>query len=283
MKAENNMTFRLANVSGRAALCTETHHFDLERVSGGTFSSDPMVAISRFAELHQFDLSGHSPDGLLDEADLGAPIPSPRNCFAIGLNYLDHAAESKMELPAAPLTFTKFPSCIVGPRADVVLNSAHGDYEVELVVVVGSGGRNISESDAWKHIAGLTVGQDISDRALQFAAKPPHFDLGKSRDTYGPIGPVVVSVDSFANPDKMHLRCSVNGEERQNGTSDQLIFTVPKLIAYLSSILTLQTGDLIFTGTPEGVGAPKGLYLKAGDIIDSHIEGIGSLRNHCLT
>jgi 2,4-didehydro-3-deoxy-L-rhamnonate hydrolase len=277
------MTFRLANVAGRAALCTETHYFDLERISNGAFTSDPMSAITRFAELHSVEFSGHTPDGLLEKADLAAPVPSPRNCFAIGLNYLNHAAESNMELPAAPLTFTKFPSCLVGPNADVVLNSEHGDYEVELVVVIGVGGRNIVESKAWDHVAGVTAGQDISDRMLQFAAKPPHFDLGKSRDTYGPTGPVVVSTDSFDDPNNFQLRCSINGEERQNGNTRQLIFSVPKLIAYLSSILTLSPGDLIFTGTPEGVGAAKGTFLRAGDIIDSHIEGIGSLKNRCTS
>ncbi len=276
------MTFRLANVGGRAALCTETHHFDLERVSGGSFGSEPMQAIRRFAELHSVSLSGHTPDGTLADADLRAPVPAPTNSFAIGLNYLKHAAESSMELPEAPLTFTKFPSCLTGAYNDVVLNSEFADYEIELVVVIGSGGRNISEADAWNHVAGLTVGQDISDRALQFAAKPPHFDLGKSRETYGPIGPVVVSVDSFADVNNFQLRCSVNGEERQNDSTKQLIFAVPKLISYLSHILTLQTGDLIFTGTPDGVGAAKGVFLKPGDVIDSEIVGIGTLRNTCV-
>jgi 2,4-didehydro-3-deoxy-L-rhamnonate hydrolase len=266
---------------GRAALCNDTEYFDLERVSNGTFSSDSMAAIVSSAGLHAIDLGQHQPDGLLANADIRAAVPSPRNCFAIGLNYLNHAAESNMELPAAPLTFTKFPSCLTGPYDDVVLNSQHGDYEVELVAVTGIGGRNISEANAWSHVMGLTAGQDISDRALQFAAKPPHFDLGKSRDTYGPIGPVIVSTDSFTDLNDIKLTCSINGEERQNGSTKDLIFGIPKLISYLSNILTLSPGDVIFTGTPEGVGAPKGLFLKPGDVIDSHIEGIGSLRNVC--
>jgi 2,4-didehydro-3-deoxy-L-rhamnonate hydrolase len=276
------MTFRLANVAGRAALCTDTAYFDLERISSGALSPDPMAAIASHEALHSISLAGQSPDGLLADADLRAAVPAPRNCFAIGLNYLDHAAESNMELPAAPLTFTKFPSCLSGPYDDVALNSSTGDYEVELVVVIGTSGRNIAESDAWGHVMGVTIGQDISDRALQFAAKPPHFDLGKSRDTYGPIGPVIVSTDAFADLDNIALRCTVNGEERQNGSTKDLIFSVPKLIAYLSSVLTLQVGDVIFTGTPEGVGAAKGQFLKPGDVIESSIEGIGAMRNVCV-
>jgi 2,4-didehydro-3-deoxy-L-rhamnonate hydrolase len=276
------MTFRLANVAGRAALCTDTAYFDLERISSGALSPDPMAAIASHESLHSISLAGQSPDGLLADADLRAAVPAPRNCFAIGLNYLDHAAESNMELPAAPLTFTKFPSCLSGPYDDVALNSSTGDYEVELVVVIGTSGRNIAESDAWGHVMGVTIGQDISDRALQFAAKPPHFDLGKSRDTYGPIGPVIVSTDAFADLDNIALRCTVNGEERQNGSTKDLIFSVPKLIAYLSSVLTLQVGDVIFTGTPEGVGAAKGQFLKPGDVIESSIEGIGAMRNVCV-
>jgi 2,4-didehydro-3-deoxy-L-rhamnonate hydrolase len=276
------MTFRLANVGGRAALCTDAEYFDLERISDGAIPSHPMAAIAAHGSLHGISLERHSADGLLADADLRAAVPAPRNCFAIGLNYLNHAAESNMELPAAPLTFTKFPSCLSGPHDDVVLNSPTGDYEVELVVVMGKSGRNIGESDAWGHVMGLTIGQDISDRVLQFAAKPPHFDLGKSRDTYGPIGPVIVSTAAFADLNNIALRCTVNGEERQNGSTKDLIFNVPKLISYLSSILTLQVGDVIFTGTPEGVGAAKGLFLKPGDIIESHIEGIGSLRNVCV-
>lgn len=275
------MTFRLANIAGRAALCTETHYFDLERLSGGTFSSDPMAAIGRYQELHTVALDGQ-PDGELASADIGPAVPSPRSSFAVGLNYKSHAAESNMELPANPLVFTKFPSCLVGPNANVELRTTTGDYEVELVVVIGRVARDVPESDAWDFVAGLTIGQDISDRGLQFAAKPPHFDLGKSRDTFGPIGPVIVSTDAFENVDDIALRCTINGEPRQNDRTSNLIFSVPKLIAYLSSILTLVPGDVIFTGTPEGVGAATRNYLKVGDVIVSEIPGIGQMRNLCV-
>jgi 2,4-diketo-3-deoxy-L-fuconate hydrolase len=277
------MPFRLANIAGRAALCDATSWFDLESITSGALDSDVMRAITRSAELHSIDLTKHTPSGALADAAFSAAVPAPKNCFAIGLNYRSHAAESNMELPAAPLTFTKFPSCLVGPNDDVALNSAFGDYEVELVVVIGRTCRHVAETDAWSFVAGLTGGQDISDRALQFAAKPPHFDLGKSRDTYGPIGPVIVSTDSFADPDNIAMTCSINGEQRQKDSTANLIFSVPQLIAYLSGILTLHPGDVIFTGTPDGVGAAKRLYLQPGDVIDSTLEGIGSLRNLCVT
>ena len=184
--------------------------------------------------------------------------------------------------PESPLVFTKFPSCLAGATDNVELNSDFADYEAELVVVIGTAGRSISPNNAWNHVMGLTVGQDISDRALQFAAKPPHFDLGKSRDTYGPCGPAVVSTDLIAEPSDLRITCDINGERRQSGNTGQLIFDVPTLISYLSEILTLEVGDLIFTGTPEGIGASSGEFLAAGDVIETSIEGLGKLRNVCI-
>ena len=283
------MTFRLATIEGRASLVDASGGcHDLERVSGGRLASDPMVALRSPAELSALSsaldpaTADRTLDAALEAGLVGPPVPRPRSVFAVGLNYRSHAAESNMELPATPLVFTKFPSCLVGPRADVELRAAAGDYEVELVVVIGTGGRDIPADRAWQHVVGLTVGQDISDRALQFAAKPPHFDLGKSRDTYGPTGPVLVSTDSFANPDDLALTCHVNGEQRQGDRTSNLIFGVPALIAYLSSILTLEPGDLIFTGTPDGVGAASRNFLKPGDVITSSIEGIGTMVNRCV-
>ncbi|MDQ1694953.1 MAG: hypothetical protein QOJ03_306, partial [Frankiaceae bacterium] len=217
----------------------------------------------------------------IDDVELGPPIPSPRCVFAVGLNFPSHADEAGMKVPDAPVVFTKFPSSLVGPRDPVVLGGTTDDYEAELVVVVGRGGRGIRREDAWAHVGGLTVGQDISDRALQFAAQPAHFDLGKSRDTYGPIGPYVVSTDAFADPGDLLIRCDVNGERRQEDRTSNLIFDVPALVSYLSSILTLTSGDLIFTGTPDGVGAASLRFLADGDVITTTIEGIGTMTNRC--
>lgn len=276
------MTFRLANVAGRAALVEGDHWFDLEQASGGALGPDPMAAIAAADRLHEIDLGGLEPGGTLAEAPLGPPVPRPVNCFGIGLNYRSHVAEAAMELPTAPVVFTKFPSCLAAPDVDVVLVGDAVDYEAELVVVIGPGGRDIAAADAWSHVAGVTAGQDISDRALQFAASPPHFDLGKSRDTYGPLGPVLVSTDCLADPDDVAVACSVNGEVRQQATTAELIFPVPYLIEYLSAILTLQPGDVIFTGTPEGVGMASGKLLRPGDVIETTVGGVGTLTNRCV-
>ena len=278
------MGFRLATIDSRAVLIDGAHWHDLASASSGEMSSDPMEAIRRHAELHELadGLPGREPDGAVVDALFGPPIPHPRNSFGVGLNYQAHADEADAELPKNPLVFTKFPSCIVGPTADVELRTEHGDYEAELVVIIGNAGRDIPAESAWDHVAGLTIGQDISDRRLQFAAKPPHFDLGKSRDTYGPIGPAVVSLDLVDDPANLGVTCAINGEERQNGNTSQLIFDVPTLIAYISSILTLEPGDVIFTGTPEGVGAVQGKYLAVGDEIVTTITGLGSMTNGCV-
>jgi 2,4-didehydro-3-deoxy-L-rhamnonate hydrolase len=278
------LTFRFANVEGRSALVdSDGRWFDASRLTGGAIPVDPMDAWRRLDELHGAAgaFTGAPPDGNLSDAEVGPPIPSPRSVFAVGLNYRSHADESKMKVPDSPLIFTKFPSCLAGPTDRVVLGGTTDDYEAELVVVIGRGGRNIRREDAWGHVGGLTAGQDISDRALQFAAEPPHFDLGKSRDTYGPIGPVVVSADSFADPGDLLITCDVNGERRQEDRTSNLIFDIPTLVSYLSGILSLSSGDLIFTGTPEGVGAASLRFLAEGDMITTTIEGIGTLMNPC--
>lgn len=280
------MSFRFANVEGRSALVDDDDRwYDLSSLTGGVVDSDPMAAIAAGeASLHDANalLEGVGPSGDLDSVRLGAPVPRPRNCFGIGLNYKGHAEESNMELPSTPMVFTKFPSCIVGPQDDIVLDSATADYEVELVVVMGSPARNVTAERAWDHVLGLTAGQDISDRVLQFASQPPHFDLGKSRDTYGPMGPVMVSPDLLPDRCDVQLSCEVNGETRQDDTTANLIFGVADLVAYLSSILTLGPGDVIFTGTPAGIGASRLEFLAPGDEIVSRVEGIGTMRNRCV-
>lgn len=276
--------FRLLNVQGRAALQTGDQWHDLAALSGDASLADPMVAIARHDELHahQAAAEGRTADGTVDASLLLPCVPNPAKVFAIGLNYQSHAAESAMELPPAPLTFTKFPSCLVGPNADVVLSGAAVDWEVELVVAIGSGGRNIAEADAWNHVAGLTLGQDVSDRVVQLTGKPPQFSLGKSYDTYGPIGPALVSVDSFPNRDAIELWCDVDADRKQHGTSADLIFPIAHLVSYLSSICTLQPGDLIFTGTPDGVGMASGTFLTEGQVIHSGAAVIGELHNRCV-
>jgi 2,4-diketo-3-deoxy-L-fuconate hydrolase len=278
------MGFRLANVNGRAALVHGEHYTDVATHSSGALGPDPMEALARpdlLAELSA-GLDESSITGLLTDVVLGPPVPRPQKVFGIGLNYQAHADEGGVEPPASPLVFTKFPSCLVGPTADVEIRSGGCDYEGELVVVIGRGGRDITIADAWDHVVGVTVGQDISDRPAQFAAKPPHFDLGKSYDTFGPIGPVVVSVDELTDRDALPIVCAVNGDVRQDGNTSDLIFDVPTLVSFLSSVTTLVTGDLIFTGTPEGVGMAQGMFLADGDVITTTIDGVGTMTNRVV-
>jgi 2-keto-4-pentenoate hydratase/2-oxohepta-3-ene-1,7-dioic acid hydratase in catechol pathway len=278
------MGLRLANSRGRAVLIRGERVVDLARRSDGRFSADPMDAVARFEEVAAFAASIDPEDGdePLDDSTLGPCVPRPQKVFGIGLNYRDHAAEAGLDIPESPMVFTKFPSCLVGPRADVVLTSNRVDWEVELVVVIGRAGSGIAEADALDAVAGYCVGQDISDRRMQFSDRPPQFSLGKSADTFGPIGPAIVSLDSFDDPIDLGLSCDVAGERMQEGRTRDMIFAVPELIAYLARHCTLMPGDLIFTGTPAGVGSVRQRYLGAGDEIRSTIEGIGTLVNRCV-
>ena len=276
--------FRLLNVSGRAALEVDGQWFDLARLSGDASLADPMAAVGRSDELHSLyaRCTDVIPDGPVAGTTLDAPVPRPRQVFAIGLNYASHTAESGMEAPPAPLTFTKFPSSITGPTADVALSGEMVDWEVEIVVVIGRACSYVPVAEAWDVVAGLTLGQDISDRAVQMAGTPPQFSLGKSFASYAPIGPAVVSVDSLADPSDLALWCDVSGERMQDSRTKHLIFSIPELVAYVSSICALAPGDLIFTGTPDGVGMARGRFLAEGDVIVSGAEGIGELRNACI-
>jgi len=276
--------FRLINVAGRAALELEGGYHDLGRLTGDDALADPMAWMARSGELHDLAARcvGRPADGDLASAHLGPPVPAPRQVFAIGLNYRDHAAESGMELPPAPLTFTKFPSCIVGPTADVPLTGGLVDWEVELVAVVGQRCKDVAREQAFDVLAGLTLGQDVSDRGVQFTGSPAQFCLGKSFSGFGPIGPALVSVDSFADRDDIAISCAVNGEEMQSSSTAHLIFDVPTLVAYLSSICELWPGDLIFTGTPDGVGIGRGRFLAEGDVLESTSPTIGTLVNRIV-
>ncbi|MFP6664722.1 MAG: fumarylacetoacetate hydrolase family protein [Deltaproteobacteria bacterium] len=277
------MAYRLAVMNERAVLVANDGVYDLKRHSGGGFSADPMAAIARFTELHEVAAGlGAVPDAPLDVAALSACVPLPRKVFAVGLNYRAHAEESGMEVPPNPLVFAKFSNCITGPTADVIIYGPTTDWEAELVLVMGTRARDITAEDAWEHIAGFTCGQDVSERTTQFASKPPHFDLAKSFDTYGPIGPCIVSLDQFADPSDLAITCDVNGERQQDARTSDLIFTIPELVAYISGICTLEPGDMIFTGTPAGAGFMKGRFLQPGDVIETTIEGIGTLINRCV-
>jgi 2-keto-4-pentenoate hydratase/2-oxohepta-3-ene-1,7-dioic acid hydratase in catechol pathway len=280
------MSVRIANIQGRVGILVGDGVVDVERASQGRFPAEPMAALRVWDGFLDWARGVRAGDvtGALQESDLGPPVPRPAKVFAIGLNYRDHAEEAGLQIPTTPMVFTKFPSCLVGPRADVAMSSDFVDWEVELVVAIGRGGRRIPEARALEHVAGYCVGQDISDRRLQFSDVPPQFSLGKSLDTFGPTGPALVTLDAFSNPNDLALTCDVGSERMQASRTSNMIFSVPELIAYLSAKCTLEAGDVIFTGTPAGVGSTRDprRYLKAGEVITSTIEGIGTLVNRCL-
>jgi len=282
---------QFANVRGRASLVVTSaadgsgNAVDVERASNGEFSSDPMACFGKWNALR--DLAARAGDAgaaAFTPADLAAPSPRPAQIFGIGLNYREHAHETGAPIPETPLTFTKFPSSVNSPHGDIVIDVPTADWEVELVAVIGNGGRNIPLEHAWDAVAGICVGQDVSDRLLQRATQPPQFSLGKSRRGYAPFGPWLVDARSVADRDSLTMHCSLDGEEVQRTSTDDMIFTVPQLVAYLSTIVDLLPGDVIYTGTPSGVGGARKppRFLAPGNTVVSTIDGIGSITNRCV-
>ena len=278
------MSFKLGTVDGKAVLIKDDHYFDVASLSDGVISSDSVEALKFQTELSELyeTLSENNATGNLSEVELGNPVPKSPNCYAVGLNYRKHAEESGMDIPEVPMIFTKHTSCFVGPKANVEMRSDYVDWEVELVAVIGKEGKNISKENALEHDAGLCVGQDISDRPAQFATTPAMFNLGKSFDTYGPMGPALVSLDLLENCESLDIECKLNGETVQKSNTSDLIFNISSIISYLSEIVSLNVGDTIWTGTPSGVGIASGKFLKDGDILTSSIEGLGSMENKCV-
>ncbi|WP_291048781.1 fumarylacetoacetate hydrolase family protein [Herbiconiux sp.] len=277
------MGFRLADRAQRAVLVRDDEYFDLERVSDGAFPSDVMAVLSRFDQLSQQAdgyLASATADGTVVPSELGPPVPRPSKILAVGLNYAPHADESQLVVPEFPMVFPKFPSCLSGPADPIPLVSDSVDWEVELVLVVGRRARRVSEVDALSFIAGATVGQDVSDRYVQMLGAPPQFGLGKSFDGFGPLGPVIVDLPQLGGASDLSIWCDVDGERVQNASTGDMLFSPQYLVSYLSHILTLEPGDLIFTGTPAGVGLGRTppRYLRPGEVVECGIEGIGTMR-----
>jgi 2,4-didehydro-3-deoxy-L-rhamnonate hydrolase len=274
---------KLANLDGRAALVLGDEIADIATASHGRFGPDPMGLYDEWDAFRDFAATVTAGTGPLIEADLRNPVPRPRQVFAIGLNYRSHAEESGTALPDIPIVFTKFPASLAGPYDEIEVVGDTTDWEVELVVVIGRTADRVDEADAWTHVAGLTIGQDISDRHLQFAAGS-QFSMGKSRRGYGPIGPWIVTPDDLDDPNDLALGCSVDGEKLQDARTSDLIFSVPRLVAELSAVLPLLTGDVIFTGTPGGVGVARKppRFLQPGNTLETWIEGIGTIRNRIV-
>lgn len=272
---------RLGNLDGRAVVIVgENRAIDVEDVSQGLFPADPLGCLQRWSALAAWSLGLRDAQAVeFDPAKLGPPVPNPRQVFAIGLNYRDHTEEFGLAVPDYPVVFTKFSSCLSGPRSNVMLPGGSVDWEVELVIVMGGTARSIDETDAAPLIAGYMVGQDLSERELQSEGPSPQFSLAKSHDGFGPTGPWITSLDELDDPLDLAIECRLNGDRVQSSRTSQMIFPPYSLVAYLSRIVNLSAGDVIFTGTPAGVGAGRRppRFVGEGDRLDSCIQGLGSL------
>ncbi len=214
-------------------------------------------------------------------ARLLAPIPRPPKLICVGLNYRDHAIESKMEIPKVPTIFNKFPNTVIGPNEAIVLprNSSQPDYEAEFAFVIGKGGRHIPAESWHEHVYGYTIVNDVSARDFQMATS--QWLMGKTFDTFAPMGPVLVTADEIPDPHQLDISLTVNGEVLQSSNTRELIFKLPDLVAFISSVVTLEPGDVVSTGTPAGVGFARKppRYLQAGDEVVIKVASVGELRN----
>jgi 2-keto-4-pentenoate hydratase/2-oxohepta-3-ene-1,7-dioic acid hydratase in catechol pathway len=287
---ENNVKFVTFTTGGDARLgvLRDGRVIDLASASRGRLPADALTflregepALQLAREVRQ-DATASLP---LAEVTLLAPVPNPSKIVAIGLNYMDHCREQNIKPPEAPIIFAKFPSAIVGPGAAIRWDPAltgQVDYEVELAVVMGRAARRVSAAEALDYVAGYTICNDVSARDLQFGDR--QWVRSKSLDTFCPLGPWLVTQDEIPDPHNLSLRCAVNDEVLQDSTTAEMIWGVHQLIEFISRAFTLLPGDVIATGTPDGVGVFRSpqVFLKDGDVVTLQIEGLGQLTNHCV-
>jgi 2-keto-4-pentenoate hydratase/2-oxohepta-3-ene-1,7-dioic acid hydratase in catechol pathway len=211
------------------------------------------------------------------------PVPDPLKIICLGLNYRDHAIESGVPIPKEPILFSKYATALIGHGEAIVLPpvSREVDFEAELVIVVGKRGRNVKAAEGMSYVAGYTVGHDVSARDWQLKKEGKQWMVGKTFDTFAPVGPVIVTPDELSDPHKLGIRLRLNGQTMQDSNTSQMIFKVGQVLAYISQVFTIEPGDLIFTGTPPGVGFARKpqIFLKSGDVVEVEIDGIGVLRN----
>lgn len=264
---------RIAQLDDRTVLLTDEGAIDVP----AELAAD---LFARWDDLREWSTSatGAQP---YDPAALRTPVPAPRQVFAVALNYRPHTVEAGYEEPAAPLVFTKFPTSLTGPYTTVELPPGHVDWELELVAVIGHEARRVPREKGWDPVVALTVGQDLSERIAQLAGRPAQFSLAKSHPGFGPVGPALVSLDEIEDRDDLELTCELNGEVVQHDRTANMIFPIPQLVSYLSEFCTLLPGDLIFTGTPAGVGnrrTPQ-RFLTPADELVSRIGSVGEMRH----
>ncbi|GAB4052374.1 fumarylacetoacetate hydrolase family protein [Catellatospora paridis] len=284
---------RSAHIDGRLVIKARRGYLDAAEASGQRFGPDPQSAFDDWEAFSSWTREFlASPDaataplvGTDDSTKWGPPVPRPTQIFAVGLNYRDHIAEAKLEVPTEPAIFAKFRASLTGHESAVTLPEGLVDWEAELVVVIGRYCYRATRETAWSYVAGLTVGQDLSERRMQLAGPAPQYGLAKSYPGFAPLGPELVSADEFADPDDLELGCRLEGGEvLQKSRTSRMVFDVPEIITYVSAVCPLLPGDVVFTGTPAGVGVgrtpPK--FLAPGDVLVTWIEGIGTLRNPML-
>jgi 2-keto-4-pentenoate hydratase/2-oxohepta-3-ene-1,7-dioic acid hydratase in catechol pathway len=272
---------RFGTVDARLVLLEGDRALDVATASDGSLPSEAIAALERWDDVCAWAPTadwGTAYD--ITPERLGPPVPMPRQVFAIGLNYAPHAAEAGFTPPEQPMVFTKFPSCIAGPVTTVELPDGNVDWEIEVVAVVGRGGFRIARADAWDALAGLTLGQDLSERLLQLAPPSPQFSLGKSHPGFGPTGPALVTLDEVPHPHALTFESRIGDEVLQEDSTASLIFGIDVLVEYISAVVPLLPGDLIFTGTPGGVGnrrVPQ-RFLQHGETLVSRLDVVGEIR-----
>jgi 2-keto-4-pentenoate hydratase/2-oxohepta-3-ene-1,7-dioic acid hydratase in catechol pathway len=267
----------------RACVRVADRYLDLNAVDPGLPTGLRELLAMGAGALERISSIKDSPISYPATMPLLAPILDPQKIICLGLNYRDHAFETGAKIPDEPILFSKYPSAIIGPEEPIVLPvvSQEVDFEAEMVVVIGTRGKHIKQDEALHHVAGYMVGHDVSARDWQLKKPGTQWMAGKTFDTFAPIGPSLVTSDEVGDPQRLGIRLRLNGELMQDSNTSQLIFGVAPTIAYLSQIFTLEPGDLIFTGTPPGVGMARKppVWLKPGDVVEVEIDKLGILRN----
>ena len=270
----------------RAAVLSGGAYIDVHATDTSLPASVRQILSGGSGVRHAVEQAARRPDAVKYPAEgvtLLPPVPDPPKIVCLGLNYKDHAAESGAPIPKEPIIFSKYATALIGHGAAIVIPpvSQEVDFEAELVIVVGKRGKNVGAHEAGNYVAGYTIGHDVSARDWQLKKDGKQWMIGKTFDTFAPTGPVLVTADEVPDPHKLAIRLKVNGQVMQDSNTSQMIFNVGAILAYISQVFTLEPGDLIFTGTPPGVGVARKppVFLKAGDVVDVEIEGLGVLRN----
>ncbi len=282
---------RIANLAGRATIVTDQGLVDVASRSNGAFSTsidkcvrnlDNLLTWFHAAQPEVTDPT--TPSELYGDARLGPVVLNPQQIFAVALNYRHHAEEMKLALSKQPTIFTKFASSLCGPNDELPIPSDTTDFEAELVVVIGATARGLTLENALTAVAGYCVGQDFSDRTLQMQGAPPQYSLGKSYRNFSPIGPWLTTADEIPDPNNLSIRCNVSGDDYQDAFTSDMVFTVAEIVSYLSDVVELRPGDLIFTGSPHGSGQgqtpPR--FLKPGDHVVTEIGRLGRIENRAV-